>query len=90
MIGNRKKKTRAERVKRGEFIRLAGVASSVGVNMVLSTCVGFALGYWVLDKYLGTAPWFTIIMTALGIFSGFNHLFKIAKKAEESDENGNP
>ena len=61
------------------------MASTVGVNMVLSTFVGFALGYWVLDKYLGTAPWFTIIMTVLGIFSGFNHLFRIAKKAGESD-----
>ena len=57
----------------------------VGINMVASTFVGFALGYWVLDKYLGTAPWFTIIMTALGIISGFKHLFKIAKKAEERD-----
>jgi F0F1-type ATP synthase assembly protein I len=85
MLYNHKKKTRAEKHKRGDFIRLAGVASTVGINMVLSTCVGFALGYWVLDKYLGTAPWFTIIMTALGIFSGFNHLFKIAKKAEERD-----
>jgi len=25
-------------------------------------------------------------MTALGIFSGFKHLFKIARKAEESDD----
>jgi F0F1-type ATP synthase assembly protein I len=85
MLGDKKKKTTAEKHERADFVRLAGMASSVGVNMVLSTCVGFALGYWVLDKYLGTAPWFTIIMTALGIFSGFSHLFKIAKKAEERD-----
>ena len=88
MPGDKKKKTKAEKQKRGDFIRLAGVASTVGINMVVSTCVGFALGYWVLDKYLGTAPWFTIIMTALGIISGFKHLFKIARRAEESDEDG--
>ncbi|MBL7031619.1 MAG: AtpZ/AtpI family protein [Nitrospira sp.] len=88
MSDDRKKKTRAEKQKRNDFIRYAGVASTVGINMVVSTCVGFALGYWVLDKYLGTAPWFTIIMTGLGIFSGFKHLFKIARRAEESDENG--
>ena len=85
-----KKKTKAEKHKRSEFVRLAGVASSVGINMVVSTCVGFALGYWVLDKYLGTAPWFTIIMTALGIIAGFKQLFRIAKKAEERDLDGNP
>jgi len=84
----RKKKTKEEKQKRGDFIRLAGMASTVGINMVMSTCVGFALGYWVLDKYLGTAPWFTILMTALGIFAGFKYLFKIAKNAEERDENG--
>ena len=83
MPGDKKKKTKAEKQKRGDFIRLAGVASTVGINMVVSTCVGFALGYWVLDKYLGTAPWFTIIMTALGIIAGFKQLFRIAKKAEE-------
>jgi F0F1-type ATP synthase assembly protein I len=85
MSDDRKKKTKAEKQKRGDFFRFAGMASTVGMNMVVSTFAGFGLGYWVLDKYLGTAPWFTIIMTALGIFSGFNHLFKIAKKAEERD-----
>ena len=88
MPDNRKKKTKAEKQKRGDFIRFAGMASSVGVNMVLSTCVGFALGHWVFDEYLNTHPWFTILMTALGIFAGFKYLFKIAKKAEERDEDG--
>ena len=86
MSDDQKKKTGAERQKRGEFIRLAGVASTVGINMVVSTFVGFALGYWVLDKYLNTHPWFTIVMTALGIIGGFKYLFKIAKKAGERDE----
>ena len=85
MSGDKKKKTRAEKHKRNDFIRFAGVASTIGINMVVSTCVGFALGYWVLDKYLGTAPWFTIIMTALGIIAGFKQLFRIAKKMEERD-----
>lgn len=85
MSGDQKKKTRAEKQKRGDFIRYAGMASGVGINMVLSTFIGFGLGYWVIDEYLNTHPWFTIVMTALGIFAGFKYLFKIAKKAEERD-----
>ncbi|GBE03256.1 putative F0F1-ATPase subunit [bacterium BMS3Abin09] len=88
MPDNKKKKTKEERQKRGDFVRFAGMASTVGINMVLSTCVGFALGHYVFDEYLNTHPWFTILMTALGIFAGFKYLFKIAKKAEERDEDG--
>ena len=79
-------KPKTEKQKRGDFIRFAGMASTVGINMVVSTFVGFGLGYWVIDKYLNTHPWFTIVMTALGIFAGFKYLFKIAQKAEEEDE----
>lgn len=76
---------RTEKQKKGDFVRYLGVASTVGINMVVSTCVGFALGYWVIDKYLNTYPWFTIVLTFLGIVSGFRFLFRIAKKAEDKD-----
>ena len=78
--------TGKEKEKKREFIRYIGVASTVGINMVVSTFVGFALGYWVLDRYLNTYPWFTIVLTFLGIFAGFRFLFRIAKKAEENNE----
>ncbi len=79
---------KSEKQKKGDFIRYLGVASTVGINMVVSTFVGFALGYWVIDKYLDTHPWFTIILTFLGIVAGFKYLFKIAQKAGESNEDG--
>lgn len=69
--------------KKSEFFRFIGVASTVGINMVVSTFVGFAIGYWLLDKYLDTLPWFTIIFTIAGITAGFLQLFRIAKKAGE-------
>lgn len=47
--------------------------------MVLSTFVGFAIGYG-LDSYFGTAPWLLIIFLILGIISGFRELVKLAKK----------
>jgi F0F1-type ATP synthase assembly protein I len=79
-------KPKTEKQKKGDLWRYVGVASTVGINMVVSTFVGFALGYWVLDKYLNTAPWFTIILTFLGIVAGFRYLFRIAQKAGEKNE----
>ena len=80
------KKSGDEKEKKREFVRYIGVASTVGINLVVSTFVGFALGYWVLDRYFNTYPWFTIVLTFLGIVAGFRFLFKIAQKAGERDE----
>ena len=86
MIKNPDQKPRTEKEKKGDFIRYIGIASTVGINMVASTFVGFALGYWVIDKYLNSHPWFTIILTLLGIVAGFRHLFRIAQKAGEKND----
>jgi predicted F0F1-ATPase subunit len=80
-------KPKTEKQGKGDIWRFVGVASTVGINLVVSTFVGFALGYWVIDKYFNTAPWFTIILTFLGIVAGFRYLFKIAQRAGEKDEN---
>jgi len=87
MTLHQEQKPGTDRHKKGDVIRYLGVASTVGINMVVSTFVGFALGYWVLDRYFNSQPWFTLLMTALGIFAGFRYLFRIAKRAnEKSDE----
>ena len=74
-----------EKEKKSDFIRYLGMASTVGINMVVSTFVGFALGYWVLDRYLNSYPWFTLLLTLLGIIGGFRYLFRIARRAEDGD-----
>ncbi len=66
---------------------MLATASTVGINLVLSTFIGFALGYYLVDRYLNTYPWFTIIFLLLGIAAGFKHLFKIAFKAGADEEN---
>jgi len=86
MASDPEQKPKTEKQKKGDLWRFVGVASTVGINLVASTFVGFALGYWVLDKYLNTAPWFTIVLTFLGIIAGFRYLFRIAKKAGEKNE----
>lgn len=69
-----------------ELFRSLGRASMIGINMVTSTFVGFAIGHWVLDKYLGTDPWFTMIFLLLGIAAGFKHLYKVAMKQGKEDK----
>ena len=54
-------------------------ASTVGLNLVLSTFVGLAIGYG-LDSYFHTSPWLTIIFLIIGIITGFRELIRIAKK----------
>ena len=85
MTDNSQQKSGSENKKRSDLIRYLGVASTVGINMVVSTFVGFAMGYWVLDPYLNSYPWFTIILTLLGIAAGFRYLFRIAQKAGEKN-----
>ncbi|OGW19245.1 MAG: hypothetical protein A2077_06605 [Nitrospirae bacterium GWC2_46_6] len=57
-------------------------ASSVGINLVISTFVGLAIGYW-LDKLFGTSPYLTVIFLILGIIAGFMELVRIARKQEK-------
>jgi ATP synthase protein I len=71
-----------------EFMRFIGVASTIGINLVASTFVGFAIGYWLIDGHLGTFPWFTILFTLLGIVSGFRYIFRIAKRADKEGQKG--
>ncbi|MBI4654598.1 MAG: AtpZ/AtpI family protein [Nitrospirae bacterium] len=72
---------------KSDFFRLLGIASTVGINLVLCTFIGFAIGYYLLDKYLNTFPWFTIIFLILGIAAGFKYLLTVALK--EKNNSGN-
>ena len=56
-------------------------ASTIGINLVLSTFVGLAIGYG-LDSLFHTSPWLTIIFLILGIITGFRELIRIAKKQD--------
>lgn len=54
-------------------------ASSVGIHLVISTFVGFAIGY-LIDRTFNTSPWFLMVFLILGIVSGFMELLKVAKQ----------
>ena len=80
IMSNPARKPSNDKEKKSELFRYFGVASTVGINLVISTFIGFSIGYYLLDKYLGTFPWLTVVFTLLGIVAGFMYLFKVAKK----------
>jgi len=51
---------------------------NVGVTLVISTVIGLAGGYYA-DRWLGTAPWLTMIGLGVGIVAGFVNLFRSTK-----------
>lgn len=55
--------------------------SGIGINMVVSTFIGGAFGYWLDNKVFGTFPWLSMIFLFLGIAAGFVKLFEIAKRS---------
>ncbi len=69
------------------FFKLLLEASTVGLNIVLATFIGLAMGLGI-DKYimpkigLSTFPWFTIIFLLIGIVAGFRELIRVAKKSK--------
>lgn len=68
-------------------------ASTVGLNLVISTIIGLALGYgldYAMDKWFGihTKPWLTIIFLLFGIISGFRDLVRMAKKSDSDNDSG--
>ncbi|MGO9379332.1 MAG: AtpZ/AtpI family protein [Dissulfurispiraceae bacterium] len=62
-------------------------ASTVGIQLVVSTFVGLLIGLG-LDRLFGTS-FLKFIFLALGIFAGFWELFKVVKKQEDNDRGRN-
>jgi ATP synthase protein I len=63
-------------------------ASTVGMNLVISTLVGGLIGYgldYAMDRWFGiqTAPWLLFIFTIFGIIAGFRDLVRIARRSDD-------
>ncbi|MGB8959761.1 MAG: AtpZ/AtpI family protein [Candidatus Aminicenantales bacterium] len=72
-----------EKPRRPDMRRLAEL-SSIALILPSSIAVGLFLGY-LLDRWLGTAPWLLLILTVLGIVSGLLSLFRALKKEMKSE-----
>jgi ATP synthase protein I len=67
-----------EKPRRPDFRRAAEL-SSIALVLPSSIAVGLFIGY-LLDRWLGTAPWLLLVFTVLGIVSGLLSLFRALKK----------
>lgn len=73
------------------WVRQVGVLSGVGLTLVISTVLGLWGGY-VLDRWLGSAPWLMLVGLLLGIASGFVNLFRVVglwdRQGRQSESDG--
>ncbi|MEN6310034.1 MAG: AtpZ/AtpI family protein [Acidobacteriota bacterium] len=64
------------------FFKKAAELSSLGLMLPSSIVVGLFFGY-ILDRWLGTHPWFLLIFTVLGVVSGLISLFRALRKYDK-------
>ena len=62
-----------------DFLRTLGEGSSVGISFVMAIFIGVVMGL-LLDKWLGTPPWFFFIFLFFGIAAGFRNLMHFSNK----------
>lgn len=58
-------------------LKMVGQILSAGFTMVTAVAVGYFAGNW-LDNYLGTKPWFTIVLFLLGTAAGLKSLYELS------------
>jgi ATP synthase protein I len=66
---------------RPPWTEMADVAQ-VGLTLVVATVIGLGAGY-LLDRWLGTKPWITLVGLGFGIAAGFLNLFRAVKKLQQ-------
>jgi F0F1-type ATP synthase assembly protein I len=65
-----------------ENIRLIGQLSTVGLSFVMAIVLGFGGGY-LLDGWLGTAPWLTFLGFFVGIAAGVTNVYRVMQLANQ-------
>lgn len=66
-----------------EGIRDAGPYLGLGMQLAL-TMVFFTVGGYLLDRWLNTLPWLTIVGAVLGMTAVFVHLVRVSRSAQPS------
>ena len=62
-----------------EVWRALALFTQMGLTMAACVLIGLLFGKW-LDARLGSAPWFLLGMTLLGVVSAFFSAYKMAMK----------
>lgn len=66
----------------------SGSAKGVGLGMrvvteLLAGVLGGLIVGWFLDRWLGTSPWFLVILLVLGMAAAFRNVWKLASRPPE-------
>jgi len=59
--------------------RKSGIAYGAAISLFVSVAVFCGLG-WMLDRWLGTAPWFLAGGLVLGAIAGFTQFIRLTSK----------
>ncbi len=73
--------------KGNSFQQGLGMAMRVGVEMMVATLIGAAMGY-ALDKYLGTRPWLLMVGVLLGGAAGCLTVYRTVTSSIPPEEAG--
>ena len=63
------------------------LALRIGVELVAALVVGVGIGF-LLDRWLGTAPWLLIAFFLLGAAAGMLNVFRVASRLDRSAGKG--
>lgn len=64
---------------RGRTLQTIGALSAVGISFVLAVVIGTGFGY-LLDRWLGSSPWFFMVFFFLGVAAGILNVFRASAR----------
>lgn len=62
-----------------QLLKQLGTLSTLGIALAAAIAIGTGIGY-LLDKWLGTLPWLTILFFFFGVAAGFLNIFREIKR----------
>lgn len=79
-----------EEQKEKSLLRQAFDASMVGVHLVVSTVIGFAIGYWLDKLFVNTDPYLKFVFLVIGFIAGVRDLLRTVKKMDRQSAGNAP
>ena len=67
--------------KQNEFVRAFAFFIQISVTIIACIALGIFIG-WLLDRFLGTAPWLLLVFSFAGAAAAFKSIFEFAKKVK--------
>lgn len=61
-----------------------GLATRAVTELVVGILVSMGLG-WMIDKYLGTRPWFMLLLLPVGLAAGILNVMRIGNSKQAAD-----